>query len=371
MRYCKKCILPSTRPGITLNREGICSACTNHLLRNKINWKNRETLFDKVISSIRNKNKNYDCLIPVSGGKDSTWQVIKCLEKGLNPLCVTWKPPSRTKLGQENLSNLINLGVDHIDYTINPNTERKFIFESLIKYGSPGLPMHMAIFNIPTNLALKLKIPLIIWGENSAFEYGDDTDEKFGFRMNSYWYNKFGVTHGTTADDWISKNLTISELIPYFGPKFDDLEKFNINSIFLGYYFNWDVKMTSEISKKYGFKESGKNAKIGIFKHTDLDDDFISIHHFLKWYKFGFTRTFDNCSLEIRNRRMTREKAVDIVRKQKDIIPHNDIKKFCNYLNIKVKDFFEIIERFRNKNIWIRDNNTWKIKNYIVKNYDW
>ena len=120
MKYCNRCILPNTRPGLSIDSEGICSACRNYESRVEIDWELREKQFDSVVSLAKKRTGGYDCLIPVSGGKDSTWQTVKCLEKGLNPLCVTWKTPARTKVGQENLDNLISLGVDHIDYQISP-----------------------------------------------------------------------------------------------------------------------------------------------------------------------------------------------------------------------------------------------------------
>ena len=119
--------------------------------------------------------------------------------KGLNPLCVTWKTPIRTSVGQKNLDNLVSLGVDHLDYQISPKTEKKFMLEALRRFGSTAIPMHMAIFNIPLKVALKFEIPLIIWGENSAFEYSGLGDESTGFKLNSEWLKNFGVTHGTTA----------------------------------------------------------------------------------------------------------------------------------------------------------------------------
>jgi len=170
MNYCQRCILPDTRPGIVLDEKGICSACRNFDLRKTIDWEAREAAFDKVVANAKKLSKGYDCLIPVSGGKDSTWQVVKCLERGLNPLCVTWKPPGRTTIGQKNLDNLVNLGVDHIDYTINPNTEREFMLAALKRFGATGVAMHMALFNLPLKVALQFEIPLVIWGENSAFE---------------------------------------------------------------------------------------------------------------------------------------------------------------------------------------------------------
>ena len=217
MRYCKNCLLPDTRPNLDFDNGGVCSACKNFDVKDSINWEKRELEFDKVVSNAKSKSKGYDCLIPVSGGKDSTWQTVKCLEKGLNPLCVTWRTPARTQIGQKNLDNLIKLGVDHIDYQISPSVEKKFLLAALKRFGATAIPMHMAMFNIPLKLACKFEIPLVIWGENSALEYGGSDNEKFGFRLDSNWLNKYGVTNGTTAKDWISDNLSIKEFSDSIG----------------------------------------------------------------------------------------------------------------------------------------------------------
>ena len=121
--WCKKCLLPNSRHNLIIEKNGNCFACNN--FTKKTNWKSRKQEFIKLVKKIKHKKLRYDCVIPVSGGKDSTWQTIKCLEYGLNPLAVTWKAPQRTKVGQDNLENLISLGVDHIDWTINPKIEKK------------------------------------------------------------------------------------------------------------------------------------------------------------------------------------------------------------------------------------------------------
>ena len=370
MEYCKKCILPSTRPGLVFDTEGVCSSCRNFESRENIDWKAREQNFDTVVAQAKKSSKGYDCVIPVSGGKDSTWQTVKCLQKGLNPLCVTWRTPARTKIGQENLDNLISLGVDHIDYQINPRVEKKFILESYIKFGSTAIPMHMALFNIPLNIATRYEIPLVVWGENSAFEYGGIGEEKTGFQLNSKWLKEYGVTHGTAAEDWVSGLLSRTELTPYFGPCPDHLEEMGIKAVFLGYYYPWDVAHTFEVAKNNGFKKADY-ARSGIYEFADIDDDYISIHHFLKWYKFGFTRAFDNLSLEIRNGRLTREEAILRVKLVGESVPHDDINKFCKYIEITTSRFFEIAETFRNRDIWYKEGITWKLKNFLVEDWEW
>lgn len=189
--------------------------------------------------------------------------------------------------------------------------------------------------------------------------------------FDNRWFEKFGVTHGTTAEDWISKELSRKELTPFFGLSDEELESEAILAIFLGYYFSWDVETSLRIAKENGFKVRKEGPKTGYFNYSDIDDDFISIHHWLKWYKFGFTRTWDNLAIEIRNKRITRKRAIAILSKLEDETPYEDIKKFCIFLGIKMKVFFEICEQFRNKEIWIRDSGIWKIRDFLIPSWRW
>ena len=371
MRYCIRCVLPDTRPNIILDEEGVCNACRMQDTKPRIDWQGREKAFQEVVQYARSRSIGYDCLIPVSGGKDSTWQVVKCLEYGLNPLAVTWKTPARTAIGADNLANLVNLGVDHIDYQVNPKTEKKFMLMALEKYGSTAIPMHMALFSMPLKIAVKFNIPLVVWGENSAFEYGTTEEQLTGSRLDSLWLKTHGVTQGTTAQDWISEELTQKELTPYFGPTDDELNDSEVNAIFLGYYFEWDPEMSVEVARQHGFRSRTDGPKTGYYDYADIDDDFISIHHYIKWYKFGFTRLFDNLSLEIRNGRLTRAQAIDIIRKTGDQTPYEDIEKFCGFCGITRERFFEVIEKFRNLEIWARQSGTWVIKDFLIPDWNW
>jgi N-acetyl sugar amidotransferase len=371
MRYCSNCILPDTRPNLVIGADGVCNACKSHGTKRQIDWPARKQAFDAVVARARSRSSGYDCLIPVSGGKDSTWQVVKCLEAGLNPLAVTWKTPGRTAIGQRNLDNLVALGVDHIDYQINPGVERKFMFDALVRFGSTAVPMHMAIFAIPAKIAVKFGIPLIVWGENSAFEYGGRDEEKTGFKLDRAWLQRHGVTHGTTARDWISERLTERELTPYFGPSETDLDAAGVLAVFLGYYFEWDPETTRRIAAEHGFVADINGPRTGLYDYADIDDDFISLHHWLKWYKFGFTRTFDNLSVDIRNGRIDRDQAIAVLRKRGDETPHADIDKFCAWVGITKERFFEIAETFRNQDVWVRRDNKWVIDDFIIPDWAW
>lgn len=371
MRYCARCVTPSTRPHISFDERGVCNACRSHDLRRSIDWAERARAFREVVDQARARSAGYDCVIPVSGGKDSTWQTVVCLEHGLNPLAVTWKTPARTEIGARNLENLVSLGVDHIDYQVNPKVERRFLYQAFVRCGSTAIPMHLAIFNIPLRIASRFDIPLVVWGENSAVEYGGDEEAHRGFRLDSAWVRRFGVTQGTTARDWISPELTERDLTPYFGPSDDELAAKGILAVFLGHYFPWDPATSLATARAHSFQGRDEGPKTGYYDYADIDDDFISIHHWLKWYKFGFTRTFDNLSLEIRNGRMTRGEAIDVIRGRGDETPHEDIDRFCSFVGITREHFFEVAERFRDTTIWVKREGSWMIEDFIVPDRAW
>ncbi len=370
--YCVKCIIPDTRPGIKIYTDGICSACKSHERKGvETDWEVRREAFTTLVSQVKKLNRDYDCVIPVSGGKDSTWQVVKCLEYGLHPLAITWRSPSRNEVGARNLENLISLGVDHIDFSINPHVEKKFMLVSLVEAGDCAIPMHMAIFNIPPMMALKMNIPLIIWGENPAEEYSGQYKDLLGHRLDEKWFKKFGVTQGTTALNWESSELSAEELTPYFGPTDEQLSAGGIKGVFLGYYFDWDPENSLEMAELNGFERSSKGPKTGFYNYADIDEDFISIHHYLKWYKFGFTRSYDNLSLEIRNGRLRRDEAVQWLLDRGDETPHEDIVKFCDFVGLTKHEFYEVIEQHRNPNIWKIVDNKWMIEGFLIPDWRW
>lgn len=374
MQWCQRCILPDTRPNLRLDRDGVCNACRALEVKRAIDWRARAEQLDDVVRATKARARvdGYDCVIPVSGGKDSTWQTVKCLELGLKPLAVTWKTPARTEIGRHNLENLISLGVDHIDWQINPKVEARFMLKTFERFGSTAIPMHLALFNIPLTIAARFDIPLIVWGENSAFEYGAAEEAHTGFRLDAAWLGTYGVTHGTSAQDWIDADLTAKDLAAYAGPSATDLETANVNAIFLGYYIPWDPDMTRQVAQDHGFRAEPSGPRVGYYDFADIDDDFISIHHWMKWYKFGFTRLFDNLSLEIRNARISRERAIEIVRKAGDQTPTQDIAKFCRFSNISEKEFAATAERFRNMDIWRkRADGRWHIPTFLIEDWSW
>jgi hypothetical protein len=220
-------------------------------------------------------------------------------------------------------------------------------------------------------VAVNYRIPLVVWGENSAVEYGHKSGADTGCELTVEWMRTYGVTHGTTARDWVGTQLSAKDLTAYRGPTEMALAQSGVKAIFLGHFFDWDPQTSLAEATAHGFREAEEGPKTGYYDYADIDDDFISVHHFLKWYKFGFTRTFDNLSLEIRNDRLTRDQAIDIIAERGNETPHEDIDRLCRFLEIGSGAFFNIIEKFRNLDIWKRVKGNWVIENFLIPNWNW
>ena len=273
---------------------------------------------------------------------------------------------------KKNLDNLINLGVDHIDFTINPDVERRLTVETFKKAGSLAIPMHMALFAIPLQMAIKFSIPLVLWGENSAMEYGGNDENVLGFNMTRAWLEKYGVTQGTTAEDWVSETLSIQDLSAYIWPTDQALQQAGVTAAFLGWYLPWDPQETFKVAQEHGFEALTDKPKTGYYAFADVDDEFIiTLHHWMKWYKFGFTRLWDNLSLEIRSGRLSRDDALDIIRKTGDEYPKEAIDKFCTWADITESGFLNMAEKFRNRDIWKKQGNKWALDNFLIEDWQW
>lgn len=370
MKYCNNCVLPDTRPGIEIEPDGMCNACHRHREKSyDIDWKQREKDFEKLVDEVKAVKAPFDCVVPVSGGKDSTAQVVKCLEYGLKVLAITWRTPGRTAIGQKNLDNLIRLGADHIDYSVNPEVERKFTYAALKKTGSTAVPMHLGLYIIPLRFAVLFKVPLVMWGESPAMEYGGKKDEHLAQNLDHRFLKSHGILQGTLMEDWISEDLTERDLEIYRMPEEKEFRDAGVKSIFMGYFFKWSPQESLRVACEHGFSVRAEGPKVGYYNYADIDCDFISVHHYFKWLKFGFSRLFDNLSLEIRNGIMTRAEAIEIIRATGPQVPTEDIDRLCKFLQISQGHFWEIAESFRNRDVWRRKNGKWVIDDFLIP--DW
>jgi N-acetyl sugar amidotransferase len=370
-RYCQRCVLPDSRPGVKLDAQLVCAGCRNAERKARTDWIARAIVFRDVVAHAKARGARHDCVIPVSGGKDSHWQVVTCLEHGLRPLCLTYVYPGRTRLGEENLATLLRLGVDHRELRLAPQVERRFVERAFRKTGISGLVSHMAIYAWPLRVALEEGVPLVVYGENSAFEYGTADDALLGQTVDARWRRAFGVTAGTTAEDWLDGEITRDAIAPLFAPSDEDLARGGVRALFLGYYHRWDPEHSYRVALAHGFRARAEGARVGHANYVNIDDDMLGVHHHLKWHKFGITRSWDTLSMEIRSGRMTRLEAVAALRRRGDETPWDDIVVFCRYLGIAREEYFRIVEGFRNREIWSRREGRWVIDGFLIDDFPW
>jgi N-acetyl sugar amidotransferase len=368
--YCSNCIIPSTRPGISFDIKGICSACTNSRIKKRVDWKRRKLELLKVLNKHKkiNINNDYNCIVPVSGGKDSVYQtyLLKKVYK-MRPLAITWKTPARTLQGEKNLNALRGIGVDHLDFSVNPKILNIIRKKSFINFGDSSYLDHLCIYNLIPNLAVKFKIPLVVWGENPYFEYGGSKKDSSERTQNLKMIKKHNILKDFTSEKWICENITKKDIASLSTPNEKKLKHLRYEPIYLGYYLPWDIKKNFSIAKKAGFKSRESGPIMGLYKESDIDCTNIVIHHYFKWLKFGFNRVTDNASNEIRKSRMSRTQAIKLANKLDGMKPPKEyISNFCKQINISETFFWKVANKFRNKKIWKMNNKKqWYIENWL------
>ena len=360
MNYCKKCLYPDTKPQLVFDENGICSACKNHELKEKIDWKSKEKELKEILEKFRSKNNYYDCIIPVSGGKDSHFQAYTIKEKfGLNPLVVNFHPLDQTEIGKKNLDNLKKLGVDCIEFSPNPNVYLNLARFGLKKLGDFQWPEHIGIFTVPVQIAIKYKIPLIIWGENPQFEYGQPTDISIDTILDRKWLEKNGgyFLDKIKPQDMIKHGFELNDIQPYLYPSDEEINQAGVTGIFLGSYIKWDIFKQLETVKTIGFQENDEPKEGTFNKWENLDVYFTVFHDYFKFLKYGFGRATDHASIEIMHGRISREQGLKLVKQYEGKIPRKYLKKFLEFADMSMDDFIGICNEFTNKEIFKVDEN--------------
>ncbi len=381
MKYCTNCLIPSTKPHITFDDHGVCSACLSYLNRPNIDWKKREELFLKIVDDVKkNKKKNnWDCVVPVSGGKDSTYQALKLRELGLNPLCVTSTTCDLSDLGKKNIENLKQQGFDYIEFTSNPKVRKKLNKIGLEMIGDISWPEHISINTIPINVAVKFGINLIIWGENSQDEYGGPEKAAKAKELTWEWLLQFAGFVGLRVSDVEGMyGLEKKDLIPFSYPSEEEIKKAKIQSLFLGYFFQWDGYKNYEYVSKHGFHTYDKTVEGSYGNYENLDNHQTGIHDYFKFLKFGWGRATDILSMMIRRKKISREEALKIVKETDGKYPifylGKPLKKILSDIEMTVEEFDKICDKFTNKDIFLCNNDGKLIKDenksLIKKNYD-
>ena len=358
MKFCKNCLYPDTKPGLMFDEEGVCDPCRNHERKNEINWDAKREQFLELIGKFKSKDGSMnDCVIPVSGGKDSHYQAYFVKKEfGLNPLLVNFIPRDLVPLGRKNIENLKSLGFDYIEFTPNPTVYRKLAKIGLTELGDVTWPEHHGLFTIPVQIAVAYKIPLIIWGENPQIEYGgggteDVLDRKWLLKHGGYFLDKMPIEKVTEF------GINSLDLKPYLYPSDDEINQLGMTGIFLGSFFKWDIFKQLEIVKKLGFSVSDK-PKEGTYQNWEnLDEKYTGMHDYFKWIKYGFGRATDHACIDIWYGRITREEGKKLVRKHEGKIPTWYFDEFLEDFELTRNQFYEIVDKFANHDLFKKDAN--------------
>jgi N-acetyl sugar amidotransferase len=362
IKYCKRCIMPETKPDLFIDEEGICNACRNYEHRSIVDWEKRKEELKSVLERYQSKNgTNYDCLIPVSGGKDSHSQVIRMLELGMNPLCVTATTDMLSDIGRRNIENLKKCGVDYIEVTTNPTIRRKINRLALTHVGDISWPEHVAIFTIPVRIAVHLNIPLIIWGENSQNEYGGPASDAKNNVLTRRWLEEFGGLLGLRVSDLIGQDgIDARHLIQFSYPPDDELSRVGVTGIFLGYYIPWDGYQNALLAQAHGFETYHKTVEGSLVNYENLDNIQTGIHDYFKFLKFAFGRATDLACMHIRRGRLSRQDGVALVKKHDGKFPWvylgTPIEKVLEEIDMTIEEFIGVCDRFTNKKLFRCDS---------------
>jgi N-acetyl sugar amidotransferase len=363
--YCKKCVIPETRPHTEIDENGVCSACKYFDDRENVNWGKRKEELLKIFAKFKRKDNFYDCIVPSSGGKDSTYQALKVRELGMNPLVLTIETDMLTPLGRKNRDNLKQLGFDYLEYTPNADFRKKINKFSLETIGDISWAEELTVHCSVPRFAIKMNIPLIIWGENSENENGgpeENSDAIDGIVQMHHddWFEEFGCHGGLRSTDilnyWSNENVTEIDLLPYTFPSKEELESVGYFGVFLGHYIPWDGHSNAEFAKKNGFTTYHKWVEGSIVDYENLDNYQMRIHDYFKFLKYGYDRVSDWASLAIRRNRYTREEAVLLTKDYGGKYPSSYLGKslteILEYIDMTEEEFKIVCEKFTNKKIF-------------------
>ena len=291
IKYCRTCVYPETKPDLSLDKDGICEACRYVNVKDTTDWEARRKELEEIFNDFKSKDgTNYDCVIPVSGGKDSTYQtyVVKH-EFGLNPLCVSYHLPEFTELGRKNLENLKRLGVDCLEFTPNPEMCQMMQKIALKEFGDPQWPEHFGIFTVPVQVAVHYKIPLIVWGENPQTDYGGPLKDMENRFLDRKWCEEYGTRVGGQANPYFGAEAMLQYgierkfLNPYIYPSDEEIKKVGVTGIFLGYFIRWNIKEQLKKISELGFSVHDGPTEGTFTNYENLDNKIQGIHDYFKW----------------------------------------------------------------------------------------
>lgn len=357
MKYCTLCLQPDTRPNTVFTQDGVCPACNYSRQSKSIDWQERyEILLDLVGNLHRSPGQFFDCIIGVSGGKDSTRQALWVRDKlGLKPLlvCLSHPPQQVSQIGVDNISNLIELGFDVVLSAPAPETWRRLMRESFFKFTNWARSTELALFSSVPQLAIRYKIPLIFWGENPALQVGDlKTMGRNGYDGNNLRYsNTLSSGH-----EWMeAAGFGGHELLPYIYPSDAEFDAAKLQIIYLGWFLgDWGLVENAMYAGGMGLhlRTEGPSETGDLYGLSNLDEDWHNMNQMVKYLKFGFGKVTDYVNEELRTGVMERETAIRLVEQYDGACSEKYIRSFCDFIDISLQDFWRHVHASTNRELF-------------------
>lgn len=373
MRYCKKCLQPDTRPGIVFDDEQICFACRYEESKATIDWEAREaelkSIADEAKEESKKRGNTYDCIIGVSGGKDSTFQAVYAKEKlGLNPLLINCMPDEITEIGLKNINNLNNLGFDIISIRPNPVVAKKLARKSFFERGNIIAASEYCLWASSYIMADKFNIPLIIQGENAALTLGAAKNQDTS--GDAFSVVQLDTIRGASVSSFVdlSINITEKDLFLYKIPDVDAMKAKGVKAIFLQYYAKeWSQVYNADFSIARGLTGRTDDLhNLGRYRrYTALDSDLQIVNQMIKYLKFGFGYATDEICYDIREGRFTREDGKWYVNEYDGLCGQKYIDDACRYLSITESEFWDVVDRYVNTDLFEKKDGRW-VKRFTV-----
>lgn len=371
MKYCQRCLYPENHPlNLMFDENGICSGCRVHEEKDQLDWESRFDQLKKLVNEYRSKKRTiHDCIVPVSGARDSYFilHVVKNI-LGLNPLLVTYNKQYNTRMGIRNLAYLRSLiGSDIMSMTVSPGRAKRVTRESLRQLGSMYWHCLAGQTVFPVQVATKFKIPLIIWGAHQ----GVDQVGMFSHLDEVEMTRKYRKEHdlmGVEAEDLLrnSQDLTQADIEQYIYPHNKMIEAVGVRGIYLNNYIRWDTKAQHEqMIEKYHYETMIQQRTFDTYNDVDCFH-YSGVHDYIKFLKWGYGKVTDHASREIRLGRMGRSEAAALVEKYSFVQP-KDLAQLLTWLNMDESVFLGYIDRFRDSRIWAGDAGSgWHLKDSVL-----
>ncbi len=365
IEYCTRCLMPNSRPRIVFDDRGICNACLYAEQKHReINWEERKQEFIEILDRFRSKDGSWDCVVPWSGGKDSSsiaWKLK--YEFNMNPLLVTFSPMMPNSVGNKNRETLINAGFDHLFFRPNQKVHRRLAKRFFIERGNPKVAWDAGVNVAPVQVAVSYGIRLIFYAEHGETEYGGKVIHADSSKIRDFTE----VIEHQVGDDpmnWMDKEITGKDLHAYLYPDLDRIRNAGVTAYYFGYFNQWNMfENYHYIKSKINFTTHPQGRTVGTFTDFDsLDDKMDPLYYHMQFIKFGFGRAVRDASRLIQNGHMTREEGLEAARKYDDEFPHEFFKEVLEYLDLDEEAFHNIVDKHRNSEIWEQKNGEWKLK---------